>query len=131
MKGFVGDIEDMTELNADFRRVLYTGQHIQLVLMALQPGDEIGEETHPDTDQFFRVEEGRGEVWIDGHKTKIKGDDGIVVPAGAKHNIRNTGTKALKLYTLYSPPQHSDGTVQATKAEAEASEEHFTGRTTE
>jgi mannose-6-phosphate isomerase-like protein (cupin superfamily) len=111
--------------------VLYTGQHIQLVLMALQPGDEIGEETHRDTDQFFRVEEGRGEAWIDGHKTKIKGDDGIVVPAGAKHNIKNTGTKALKLYTLYSPPQHSDGTVQATKAEAEASKEHFTGRTTE
>jgi mannose-6-phosphate isomerase-like protein (cupin superfamily) len=131
MKGFVGDIEDMTELNTDFRRVLYTGQHIQLVLMALQPGDEIGEETHRDTDQFFRVEEGRGEAWIDGHKTKIKGDDGIVVPAGAKHNIKNTGTKALKLYTLYSPPQHSDGTVQATKAEAEASKEHFTGRTTE
>lgn len=131
MKGFVGDIEDMTELNTDFRRVLYTGQHIQLVLMALQPGDEIGEETHRDTDQFFRVEEGRGEAWIDGHKTKIKGDDGIVVPAGAKHNIKNTGTKVLKLYTLYSPPQHSDGTVQATKAEAEASEEHFTGRTTE
>ena len=131
MKGFVGDIEDMTELNTDFRRVLYTGQHIQLVLMALQPGEEIGEETHRDTDQFFRVEEGRGEAWIDGHKTKIKGDDGIVVPAGAKHNIKNTGTKALKLYTLYSPPQHSDGTVQTTKAEAEASREHFTGRTTE
>jgi mannose-6-phosphate isomerase-like protein (cupin superfamily) len=131
MNGFVGDIEDMTELNTDFRRVLYTGQHIQLVLMALQPGDEIGEETHRDTDQFFRVEEGRGEIWIDGHKTKIKGDDGIVVPAGARHNIRNTGTKALKLYTLYSPPQHSDGTVHATRTEAEASEERFTGRTTE
>lgn len=131
MKGFVGDLEDMTELNTDFRRVLYTGRHIQLVLMALQPGDEIGEETHRDTDQFFRVEEGRGETWIDGQKTKIKGDDGIVVPAGAKHNIKNTGTKVLKLYTLYSPPQHSDGTVQATKEEAEASRERFAGRTTE
>lgn len=131
MKGFVGDLEDMTELNTDFRRVLYTGRHIQLVLMALQPGDEIGEETHRDTDQFFRVEEGRGEAWIDGQKTKIKGDDGIVVPAGAKHNIKNTGTKVLKLYTLYSPPQHSDGTVQATKEEAEASRERFAGRTTE
>jgi mannose-6-phosphate isomerase-like protein (cupin superfamily) len=131
MRGFVDDIEAMTEWNADFRRVLYTGQHLQLVLMALPPGEEIGEEIHRDTDQFFRVEEGKGEVWIDGRKTKIKSDAAILVPAGARHNIKNTGSEPLKLYTLYSPPVHSDGTVHTTKAEAEASEEHFAGRTTE
>jgi mannose-6-phosphate isomerase-like protein (cupin superfamily) len=131
MKGFVDDIEDMTELNFDFRRVLYTGRHMQLVVMALEPGEEIGEETHADTDQFFRIEEGRGEVWIDGRKSKISSDAAIVVPAGARHNIKNTGTKLMKLYTLYAPPVHSDGTVHATKEEAEASGERFTGRTSE
>lgn len=91
MKGFVEDIEELTEDNKDFRRVLYTGKHLQLVLMALKPGEEIGEEVHADHDQFFRVEKGRGEVWIDGERTKIKSDDAIIVPAGAKHNVINTG----------------------------------------
>jgi mannose-6-phosphate isomerase-like protein (cupin superfamily) len=97
MKGFIEDIEDRTEENSDFRRVLYTGKHLQLVLMALRPGEEIGEETHKDRDQFFRVEQGAGEAWIDGVRSKIKSDFGIVVPAGARHNIKNTGDKPLKL----------------------------------
>lgn len=131
MKGFVADIEELTEENSDFRRVLYTGKNLQLVLMAIQPGEEIGEETHVDRDQFFRVEKGKGEVWIDGNRSKIKSDDGIVVPAGALHNIVNTGDKPLRLYTLYAPPEHLDGIVQATKADADAAEEHFDGKTTE
>jgi mannose-6-phosphate isomerase-like protein (cupin superfamily) len=131
MRGFVGDIEHMTEQSSDFRRVLYTAQHLQLVLMAIAPGDEIGEEVHSDGDQFFRVEEGRGEVWIDGHRTPIEEDVAIVVPAGARHNIRNTGRKPLKLYTLYGPPAHADGTVHVTRAEAMAADEHFAGKTTE
>ncbi|MES2086137.1 MAG: cupin domain-containing protein [Pseudomonadota bacterium] len=131
MKGFVEDIEELTEDNKDYRRVLYTGKHLQLVLMALQPGEEIGEEVHEDHDQFFRVEKGKGEVWIDGERTKIKSDDAIIVPAGAKHNVINTGDKSLKLYTLYGPPDHKDGVVHKTKADAEASEEHFDGTTTE
>lgn len=131
MRGFIGDIEDRAEANQDFRRVLYTGPHMQLVLMALQPGEEIGEEVHETTDQFFRVEEGKGEVSIDGRSTRIESDDAIVIPAGARHNIRNMGHKALKLYTLYAPPQHEDGTVHRTKADADRAEEHFAGRTTE
>ena len=131
MKGFVADIEELTENNSDFRRVLYTGKNLQLVLMAIPPGSEIGEEVHEDRDQFFRVEEGKGEVWIDGKKSNIKSDDAIIVPAGARHNVVNKGAKALQLYTLYAPPEHRDGTVHATKAEAEAMEEHFDGKTTE
>ena len=131
MKGFVNDIEDMTEHNADFRRVLYTGKNLQLVLMSIRPGEDIGEEVHPDRDQFFRVEKGKGEVSIDGHKTKIESDSAILVPAGARHNVKNTGDKPLKLYTLYGPPEHKDGTVHATKAEALAAMEHFAGKTTE
>ena len=131
MKGFVDDIEDLTESNKDFRRVLYTGKHLQLVLMTLQPGEEIGEEVHDTHDQFFRIEKGKGEVLIDGVKTKVKADFAIIVPAGARHNVINTGDKALRLYTLYGPPEHRDGIVRATKAEAEASEEHFDGVLTE
>jgi len=131
MNGFIDDIEDLAEDNRDFRRVLYTGRKMQLVLMALQPGEEIGQEVHAETDQFFRVEKGTGEVVIDGHVTKIKSDVAIVVPAGARHNIRNTGDKPLKLYTLYAPPEHRDGTVHATKADADAAHEHFDGKTTE
>jgi len=131
MKGFVDDIETLTEENGDFRRVLYTGKNLQLVLMALQPGEEIGEEVHNDRDQFFRVEKGKGEIVIDGVATKIKSDIAMIVPAGARHNVRNTGDKALRLYTLYAPPEHVDGTVHATKADADASDEHFDGRTTE
>lgn len=131
MKGFVDDIEDLTEMNSDFRRVIYTGKQMQLVLMSIRAGEEIGEEVHKDRDQFFRVEEGEGQVSIDGHSKKIKSDMAIIVPAGAKHNIVNTGREPLKLYTLYAPPEHADGTVQATKAEAEKSKEHFDGKTTE
>ena len=131
MKGFVADIEDLTEDNTNFRHVLYTGKHLQLVLMALKPGEEIGEEVHADHDQFFRIEKGKGEVWIDGKRTKVRNVDAIIVPAGARHNVINTGDKPMKLYTLYAPPEHRDGVVRATKAQAEASEEHFDGVTTE
>jgi mannose-6-phosphate isomerase-like protein (cupin superfamily) len=131
MKGFVDDIGGLTEKNADFRHVLYTGKHLQLVLMSIEPAADIGEEVHPDRDQFFRVEKGKGEVWIDGHVTKIENDFAIVVPAGARHNIKNTGETPLRLYTLYGPPEHADGTVQATKRDAMASKEHFAGQTTE
>jgi mannose-6-phosphate isomerase-like protein (cupin superfamily) len=131
MKGLVADIEDLTEENADFRRVLYTGKHMQLVLMALQPGEEIGEETHATTDQFIRVENGKGTVWIDGKSSKVEGDDAIIVPAGARHNVVNTGNEPLLLYTLYAPPEHRDGTVHATAAAAAGDSEHFDGKTTE
>ena len=129
MKGFVEDIEALTEANDDYRRVLYTGQHLQLVLMALQPGEEIGEEVHETHDQFFRIETGRGEVVIDGQRTPIEDDDAVIVPAGARHNVVNTGAAPLKLYTLYGPPEHRDGVVHKTKADER--EEHFDGRTTE
>lgn len=131
MKGFIGDIEDLTEENSDFRRVLYTGKNLQLVLMSLAPGEEIGEEVHEDRDQFFRVEAGKGEVRIDGKPSPIEDDDAIIVPAGARHNIVNTGDEPLRFYTIYGPPEHRDGTVHRTKAEADASEEHFDGKTTE
>lgn len=131
MEGFVRNIEKATEDNTDFRRVLYTGKHLQLVLMALGPGEEIGEEVHDDHDQFFRIEAGNGVVVIDGRRQDIKADDGIVVPAGARHNVINTGTVPFKLYTIYGPPDHRDGIVRATKADAEANEEHFDGTTTE
>lgn len=131
MKGFVGNIEESTVENSDFRRVLYTGTQMQLVLMSLRPGEEIGEEVHEDRDQFFRVEKGEGEVSIDGHKTKVSSDMAIIVPAGARHNVTNTGTEPLKLYTLYAPPEHVDGTIHVTKADADAAEEHFDGKTTE
>ena len=131
MKGFVGNIEKLTVDNADFRRVLYTGHNIQLVLMTLRPGEEIGEEVHDDRDQFFRVEEGSGEVWIDGVRTPIKDDDAIIVPQGAKHNVVNNGSGPLKLYTLYGPPEHRLDVVHQTRPQAEADEEHFDGRTTE
>ncbi|MCL4768164.1 MAG: cupin domain-containing protein [Hyphomicrobiaceae bacterium] len=131
MKGFVGDIEDLAEENTDFRRVVYTGKELQLVLMSIEPGGEIGEEVHGDGDQFFRVEEGEGEVLIDGNRSKIGSDDAILIPAGARHNVVNTGKKPLKLYTIYGPPEHRDGTVHRTKADADSSEEHFDGKTTE
>jgi len=131
MEGFVRDIEQLTEGNTDFRRVLYTGKHLQLVLMALVPAEEIGEEVHDDRDQFFRIEAGSGVVVIDGRRHDIKADDAIVIPAGARHNVINTGTVPLKLYTIYGPPEHRDGIVRATKADAESNEEHFDGTTTE
>ena len=121
-KGFIGDIEDRTEGNRDFRRVLYTGPHMQLVLMSLRPGEELGEEIHENTDQFFRIEEGKGEVSIEGRETPIESDVAIVIPAGLRHNIRNTGDEDLKLYTLYAPPEHPPGTVHRTRADAESAE---------
>jgi mannose-6-phosphate isomerase-like protein (cupin superfamily) len=131
MKGFVQDIEKLTTDNADFRRVVYTGKYLHFVLMTLQPGDEIGAEVHEDHDQFFRIEEGSGEVVIDGKTHQVEDDDAVIVPAGARHNVINTGEGPLKLYTLYGPPEHREGVVHATKATADASEEHFDGKTTE
>lgn len=130
-KGFVGDISDLTEKNSDYRRVLYTGENLQLVLMSLKPGEEIGEETHDDIDQFFRIEEGSGEVVINGQTSSVEDDDAIIVPAGARHNVRNTGTKPLRLYTIYAPPEHKDKTIHATKQDAKAHEAHFDGKTSE
>jgi mannose-6-phosphate isomerase-like protein (cupin superfamily) len=133
MKGFVDDIEKLTEDNDDFRRVLYTGKNLQLVLMSLKPGEEIGEEVHDDRDQFFRIEDGEGEVLIDGVRHPVKDDDAVIVPAGARHNVVNTGSQPLRLYTLYGPPEHRDGVVHSTKADAERDHEsdHWDGATTE
>jgi mannose-6-phosphate isomerase-like protein (cupin superfamily) len=131
MKGFVDDIEELTERNSDFRRVLYTGRNLQLVVMSIGPGEEIGEEVHHDRDQFFRIEDGEGQVWIDGACHNVREDDGIVVPQGARHNVVNAGKEPLKLYTIYGPPEHVDGTVHRTCADARAAHEHFDGRTSE
>jgi mannose-6-phosphate isomerase-like protein (cupin superfamily) len=131
MDGFIEHIQDATYDNSHFRRVLYTGKHMQLVLMSLAPGEDIGDEVHKDGDQFFRIEEGDGIVTIDGRETEITNGDGIVIPAGARHNIKNFGEKPLKLYTLYGPPHHLHGYSAATKVEAEAAHEEFDGRTTE
>ena len=131
-KGYVADIETATTTNTDYRRVLYTGKYCQLVLMNLKPGEEIGEEVHDDVDQFFRFEEGEGEVVIDGVKNPVKDGSGVIVPSGARHNVVNTSKDAdLKLYTIYSPPEHQDGVVRKTKREADEQEEHFDGKTTE
>ncbi len=134
MKGFMGNIESMTLDNSNFRKVLYTGSHSQLVLMALQPNEEIwhGQSFHADNDQFFRFEEGQGKVMIDGNEYEVGDGDAIVVPAGAQHNVVNTSDSGLlKLYTIYSPAHHKDGIVRATKAEAEADGPEFDGVTTE
>jgi mannose-6-phosphate isomerase-like protein (cupin superfamily) len=127
MKGYVADIETLTEENTDFRQVFYSGHHLQLVLMALTPGQDIGMETHATHDQFFRIEKGRGQVEIDGVTHKVKGGDAIIVPAGARHNLTNTGEKYLRLYTLYGPPNHVDKLVEKRKADALASREVFDG----
>jgi mannose-6-phosphate isomerase-like protein (cupin superfamily) len=132
MKGFVTVLETETKKNSNFRRVLYTGGHSQLVLMSLKPGEEIGAEVHEHIDQFFRFEAGEGQVVIDGAVHKIKDGSGVIVPAGARHNVINTSKKSdLRLYTIYSPPEHQDKVLRRTKAEAEANEEHFDGKTTE
>lgn len=131
MKGHTVNLEEATVANADFRRVLYTGKNLQLVLMSIPPGGEIGEEVHAEHDQFFRVDGGKGEVTIDGVATPIVDGWSAIVPAGARHNVRNVGDADLKLYTIYAPPEHRDGTVRATKADADASPEHFDGATTE
>src|SRR5512143_374555 len=130
MKGYVQNIEGITVKNEDFRQVLYTAKNCQLVVMALKPKEEIGAEVHK-LDQFFRVEEGSGEAVLDGVHTAIRAGFAGVVPAGTNHNIINTGGAPLKLYTLYSPPNHRDGGVHPTRADAEADDEHFDGTTTE
>lgn len=130
MKGFVQNIGDLAVNNNDFRRVLYTAQHCQLVVMSLKPNEEIGAEVHT-LDQFFRVESGTGEAILDGVTTAIRADFAVIVPAGANHNIINTGSVPLKLYTLYAPPNHRDSVVHHTRADAEADNEHFDGTTTE
>ena len=122
MVGFIDNIEEKTEQNNFFRQVLYTGKHTQLVVMSLLPGEEIGMEVHPQVDQFFRVEEGRAKVIIDGEEHEVYEGFAIIVPAGSQHNVINTGSNPLKLYTLYSPPNHPDGTIHRTRAEAMAAE---------
>lgn len=132
MKGFNSNIEKDALANHNFRKVLYTGKHSQLVLMSLKPNEEIGLEVHADNDQFFRIEKGQGQCVIDGHKYAIKDGSAIVVPAGAQHNVINiSATEDLKLYTIYSPAHHQDGIVRATKQEAETNGAEFDGVTTE
>lgn len=128
MKGYITNIEKATKKNNDYRRVLYTAKNSQLVLMSLKPGEEIGEEVHH-LDQFIRFEEGEGKVILDSVSHDIKADDAVVIPQGTRHNVINTGSHDLKLYTIYSPPEHKDGTVHTTKATA--AEEHFDGKTSE
>ncbi|MDO9172797.1 MAG: cupin domain-containing protein [bacterium] len=130
MKGFVQNIEDLAVENGDFRRVLYTATNCQLVVMALKPGEEIGMEVHK-LDQFFRVEEGAGVAVLNGVHTEIRAGFAVLVPAGTNHNIVNTGTMPLKIYTLYAPPNHRDGVVHHTRDDAEADTEQFDGKTTE
>ena len=133
MKGFVDNIEKLTENNDLFRKVLYTGHNLQLVLMAIPPGEEIGSEVHDDRDQFFRFEGGSGIVDIDGAENPVEDGSGVIVPAGARHNVRNTGSEPLKLYSIYGPPEHIDGVVHHTKADAEKrhADEEWDGKTTE
>jgi mannose-6-phosphate isomerase-like protein (cupin superfamily) len=133
VKGYNDNIERLSLDNGDFRHVLYTGKHLQLVLMTLEPGEEIGSEIHDGIDQFFRFQEGEGVVYIDGVENRVEDGSGVIVPSGARHNVRNTGTVPLKLYTIYGPPEHEDQIVQTTKAEAEARhhDEEYDGKTTE
>lgn len=132
MKGFKGNIEKATLENTDFRRVLYTSKHSQLVLMSLQPGEEIGMEVHTENDQFFRFESGHGKCIIDGNEYELKDGDAVVIPVGAQHNIINVSqTEPLKLYTIYSPAHHKDGIVRKTKKDAAENEAEFDGVTTE
>lgn len=131
-KGFVSNIEKDTLENENFRKVLYTSKHSQLVLMSLAPSEEIGMEVHQDNDQFFRIEKGQGKCIIDGNEYDITDGSAVIVPAGAQHNVVNvSATDRLSLYTIYSPAHHQDGIVMPTKAEAEASTEEFDGKTTE
>lgn len=128
MNGFIDNIEKVTLENTDYRRVLYTARHSQLVVMSIEPGDEIGEEVHT-LDQFIRIEQGSADIILDGTVYKAEDDFAVVIPEGTRHNVINTGTTALKLYSVYSPPEHKDGTIQKTKADEK--EEHFDGVTTE
>ena len=120
MVGYHNNIEEITLANENFRQVLFTGDHSQLVVMALKPGEEIGQEVHDNVDQFFRFEAGEGKVIIDGEETLVGDGDAIIVPAGYEHNIINTSSsESLKLYTIYSPPNHSAGTIHKTKVQAD------------
>jgi len=131
MKGYVGNIEEATMENENFRKVLYTAKHSQLVVMSIAPGEDIGEEVHH-LDQFIRIEQGKGKAILDGAEHELEDDWAIVIPAGIKHNVLNTGEEPLKLYSIYSPPEHLDGVVHATKADALADkEDEFDGKTTE
>jgi len=132
MKGFFANIEKDTLENSNFRKVLYSAKHCQLVLMSLKPKEEIGMEVHDENDQFFRFEQGTGQVIIDGNEYDVEDGSAIIVPSGAQHNVINTSeSEELKLYTIYSPAHHKDGIVRATKEEAEANEADFDGVTTE
>jgi len=132
MKGYIGNIEEITKGNNNFRQVLYTGKHSQLVAMSLKPGEEIGIEVHPDIDQFFRIDSGEGKIVIDGVENIVRDGFAAIVPAGANHNVINTSIdKDLKLYTIYSPAEHRDGVAHITKADAVADNEHFDGKTSE
>jgi mannose-6-phosphate isomerase-like protein (cupin superfamily) len=133
MKGYVDNIEAVTLANEDFRRVLYTGRNLQLVLMTLPPGCDIGEEVHEDRDQFFRIEEGKGEVRIDGVAHRVEPDFAVIVPAGARHNVINNSDAPLRLYTIYGPPEHRDGVVHKTREQAERDHDNdeWEGETTE
>ena len=132
MKGFHDNIEELTLANTKFRQVLYTSAHSQLVLMCLKPMEEIGMETHEENDQFFRIESGHGKAVVDGHEYLLADGMGIIVPAGAQHNIINTSdTDVMQMYTIYSPAHHEDGTVHVTKADAMKDDEEFEGVTTE
>lgn len=132
MKGFNANIEKETLANENFRKVLYTAKHCQLVLMSLKPKEEIGMEVHTDNDQFFRFEKGEGKVYIDGNEYNVADGSAIIVPSGSEHNVVNVSeTEDLKLYTIYSPAHHQDGIVRFTKAEAEADGPEFDGKTTE
>jgi mannose-6-phosphate isomerase-like protein (cupin superfamily) len=132
MKGFHSNIEKDTLENENFRKVLYTSKHSQLVLMSLAPNEDIGMEVHEDNDQFFRIEKGQGKCIIDGNEYKLEDGSAVVVPAGSEHNVVNTSaTERLSLYTIYSPAHHKDGVLHATKAKAEADDEDFDGKTTE
>jgi len=131
MKGFKGNIEQLTLDNDNFRKVLYTAQHLQLVLMSLEVGEDIGIETHENNDQFFRFESGQGKCIIDNNEYNVVEGDAIVVPAGAKHNVINTGNTPFKMYTIYGPPKYQDGTLRKTKKDAESNGEVFDGKATE
>ena len=123
MTGYVGHIEKQTLKNNYFRHVIFTGKHAQLVLMSLLPGEEIGNEVHQHVDQFFRIEQGEAKFVFNGKEIHVaKNADAVIVPAGTYHNVINTGTKKLKLYTVYSPPNHPDKTIHKTKADAEKAE---------
>lgn len=128
-QGYIANIEKETLENTNFRKVLYTGEKMQLVVMAIKPGEDIGIETHPTHDQFIRIESGQGLTYINGTETAVHTNDAIIIPAGAEHNITNTGSDVLKLYTLYAPPEHKDGVVLTTKQAVGGG--HFDGTTTE